>query len=653
MFKHLLIFCLFAAFVVNLYSQDSTRTDSTRSVSSTTKTDTTRIQNFIFSDHNYLYVNKTDPDTLTRRRFLWYPAKSLEDILNYVPGYYLYYMDVGQLNPFSYNQYNPRYTGVLRNGRSINDMFDGNADMNLFSRNEISEMEFSDGYRNSRYDYTNTINVIQRELYQFRPYTEISFFQDRYENLYFDGNFHQNFSSKLNFNFGITKHSYDGHYDNSAFDKWLGRFSLTFAPSNRLNFFLKVNYSMINRELNEGINPDTLNYGSKEDLFDAAKAVVFYDRQHERRERFDVDLGGVLLAGKTSFSKLQFFVSNSLREYFQINNLADPLSVERRDVYHWINYGVIAQQQFKFRINKDITVISNSEGEYSYLIKQYNLGPNPVFSISGITDWNNGSIFLKQDLSVSYKGLLLAGYVSALSHDFPPISGSQKTIYMDAGGKAVYENKMNEITSYYFKGIFNHRSNYFSIASGIKSPVVSFGSQFYYYRTNSYITPASLFIPDAVVFRGVNNSLELKVFKFRLSVNHSYNFRNSANSFNPLNSGRINLVFEDNAFKNKLEYKVGLTSRFWSEYNALFYNGNNNSLYYSLGVNYDRTPIKVPANATLDFYISGKIGKATFGLTLENILDRIVYNTGLYPFMDRGGFLNTISRFNITWNFFD
>jgi hypothetical protein len=62
-------------------------------------------------------------------------------------------------------------------------------------------------------------------------------------------------------------------------------------------------------------------------------------------------------------------------------------------------------------------------------------------------------------------------------------------------------------------------------------------------------------------------------------------------------------------------------------------------------------PNPIPANATLDFFIMGKIGRATFGLTLENILDRVIYNTGVYPNIERGGLANVISRFNITWNF--
>ena len=107
--------------------------------------------------------------------------------------------------------------------------------------------------------------------------------------------------------------------------------------------------------------------------------------------------------------------------------------------------------------------------------------------------------------------------------------------------------------------------------------------------------------------------------------------------YSPEHYGNISLAWVDAAFKNKLEYKIGVNSRYWSEYYTNFYT------YHQ----------RIPANATLDFYIMGKIGKATFGLTFENILDRIIYNTGVYPFMDRGGFLNAMSRFNITWNFFD
>ena len=66
--------------------------------------------------------------------------------------------------------------------------------------------------------------------------------------------------------------------------------------------------------------------------------------------------------------------------------------------------------------------------------------------------------------------------------------------------------------------------------------------------------------PETENFRGINGALNIKVFKFVLNLNHSYNFRNDLNEIMPLNSGRADLSFDDIAFRNKLEYKIGLSS---------------------------------------------------------------------------------------------
>jgi len=115
----------------------------------------------------------------------------------------------------------------------------------------------------------------------------------------------------------------------------------------------------------------------------------------------------------------------------------------------------------------------------------------------------------------------------------------------------------------------------------------------------------------------------------------------------PETSGNILLSFHDAAFKSKFEYKVGIHSRFWWDYWAVGYNGFYN-LFHVLQPN---SPFIIGRNFTLDFFVIGKIEKAIFGLTLENILNRIYYTTGLYPGQRRGGLANVISRFNVTWYF--
>ncbi len=588
--------------------------------------DTVYVQNFILADHNYQYINRSNPDTLTRRRFLWYPAKSLEDIFNYIPGYYQYTMDVGQLNPLSFNQYLYTYNGVFRHGRPINDMIDGTVDWNLLSRNEISEIELSNGFGNNVYGYGNSVNVIQRELFQFRPYTEMSFYQDRYENLYFDGNFHQNFFRKLNFNFGITKHSYDGHYTNSDFDKWLGRFNLNFAPSNKLNFLANVNYAHIQKGLNEGINADTVNLGDKSALFDAADAIVNNSDAYEIKERFDVDLGTVFLAGKNSFTKLQFYVSNSFRKYRDEENRPNPNGLYIRYNDQWINYGAKLQENLSFSPNKDINVISRSEVDYNYTVINHTY-IDPIVTILSSGNPNKNYLYFIEDLGMNYKNILLSGYFRGY------LTGSFNTLNYFYGISAKYSVKIDSTNRIDLSGQYNTKYDYSSLKAELKLGNNNASTEFYYYNTGSYIQ------------KGINNHLKLRLFKFEIDGLYTFNFvpekfdraAGENRIYSPKHYGNISLAWVDVAFKNKLEYKIGVNSRYWSDYRSVFYSNNQ----------------RILANATLDFYIIGKIGKATFGLTLENILDRIVYNTGVYPFMDRGGFLNTISRFNITWNFFD
>lgn len=632
-------FLLLISINIITFTQDTTKPQT----APVKKEDTSYVQNFILADHNYQYLNKTSPDTLTRRRFLWYPAKTLEDIFNYVPGYYQYFMDVGQLNPLSFNQLPDNYTGVLRHGRPINDMLNGSVDWNLLSRNEISEIELSNGYNNNVYGYSNSINIIQRELFQFRPYTEISYYQDRYENLYFDGNFHQNLFRKLNFNFGITKHSYDGHYTNSDFDKWLGRFNLNFAPSNKLNFFLNVNYAKIQKGLNGGIRPDTVNLGSKDEIFNTARAVVVNPDAYEIKERFDVDLGSVLLAGKNSFTKLQFFVSNSFRKYRDEENRPTPNGIYVKNNYHWINYGAQLQEVLKFNPTKDIKITSSTEVDFNYRIINISKNVSPLMYSSGSTS----RIFnILEDVTLSYRNISVSGYLRAYTLD------DFSTNYIHSGIKAFYSINVDSLKKLNITGQFNSKNNYTSVKAEYVTGVHSVSGEFYYYK------PCDC--GEDYVFKGINSSIKLRLFKFDLEGTYSYNFvplyqglGAIQEKFYPQHYGNISFSWHDAAFRNKLEYKVGVNTRFWSEYYSSYYNGENNYLIQPYLPNYQNYNLKIPANATLDFYIMGRIGKATFGLTFENILDRIIYNTGVYPFMDRGGFLNAMSRFNITWNFFD
>jgi hypothetical protein len=258
------------------------------------------------------------------------------------------------------------------------------------------------------------------------------------------------------------------------------------------------------------------------------------------------------------------------------------------------------------------------------------------------------------DLSAVYRNFSAGAYIRAKTPAYNYYEFF-KSLTLASGLKAAYVQQISDGYRLKFSAVAAY--NYISGSVDFYSNWSDLGFTFY---SNDYTISGQQLIysgnnPGNV--RGINAKINLKVFRFVLDINHSYNFRNDRNQIIPENFGRAELSFDDIAFRNKLEYRIGLSSRYWQKHKAVYYSSMSNSFneYYfgHSSYNYGYKTGEIPANATLDFFIMGKIGRATFGITLENILDRLIYNTGVYPFMDRGGLLNAISRFNITWNFFD
>jgi len=641
------------------YSQDTS--------SFKTLKDTLVSKSIYLSESRFQYLNAQSPDTITRKRFLWYPLKLIDELFNYLPGYYLRYMDVGQINQLSYNGLDHHYTAVLRHGRPINDLIDGSIDLNLLSRNEISEIELSNGFGNSLYNFNNTINVLQRQMFQYRPYSEISFWQDRFENLYLDANYHQNIFENLNFNFGITKHSYDGKYLNSDFDKWLGRFNFNYFGFRRLSIFLYSNYAKIKRGLNEGIDP--LRSPLYKETIISPGGIVRNSDSYEIRERFDIDFGAILTYGKKnkSYSKLQLFTSNSFREYRDEENRPNPNNIFIKDNSHWIDYGIKIQQVFSPNISKNFQLTSKTEVEYDRDIIHSN-----DFYLKDLKE--SFRIFVSQNLSLNSRFIALNVFGKTYRFNY-----YSEGFYIDFGARgelkleidsvnvlkvyAQYNNSQRLPPYQLYRRYNGQAEKVLSLEAGgkFRFKYGEISSGFYQNSRlrniiydNTYVF--SINSTDSYKASGINFNLSLRLWNMHFDLTHQYNFRGRIGDteenerFYPENSGNGSLYYLGQHFKKKFEVKIGITSRYWTEHNVVFYRGFNNLFVESYS---DSTAslLKLKRNASLDFFIIGKISRAVFGLTLENILNRAVFTTGVYPYMSRGGLFNVISRFNITWYF--
>lgn len=652
----------------NSFAQDSLKV----------KKDSTKGSVILLSQSKYSYINPASPDTITRKRFLWYPFKTIDDLFNYLPGYSLEFMDAGQVNQLRFNQLDHHYTALMRNGRPINDLLDGSIDFNILSRNEIEEIELTNGYGNFLYDYSNGINIINHQVFRYKPYSEISFVQDRYENLYFDGTYHQNIFNKLNFNFGITKNSYDGKYTNSDFDKWQGRFNLNFFPSSKVNSFLSINYSKIQRGLNEGIDPSKTPL-NKTSLFDVALAIVRNPDAYETRERFDIDWGLIYAYGKNknSFTKLQLFTSNSFRMYRDEENRPTPNGILFKDNSHWITYGAKLQQLLSYNITKGATLESNSEIEYDKDLITSNI----------VELRESDRIYLMENVNLSTKYFNLNAYAKAYklayyNSKFFSDYGIKPEIKIGIGkhgAVSLYSifGKSNKLPTYqqyyldkyiYGHNVFPHTNEFknedISSFVGGASVKFNFGKLSMEYYRNSITNPIYNFIQNgnniiggSTSFEnsGLNANLGLKVFHFELELNASHDLTELQGDYNyiPKSSGTASLAYHNIFFKNKLEVKIGVVSRFWTDFYAGYYSGFYNDFDWRVmdTAHILNNDVKIKSNATLDFFIIGKINKATFGLTFENLINRVYITSGIYPYQNRGGLLNVISRFNITWYF--
>jgi hypothetical protein len=222
---------------------------------------------------------------------------------------------------------------------------------------------------------------------------------------------------------------------------------------------------------------------------------------------------------------------------------------------------------------------------------------------------------------------------------------SYQQYFLDSAVFAASGNKAEENVSFTGGIKINSGSFYLKleyVTGKIKNPFyqIIYPIQFPHYDENKQV---------------FNTELALRIFNFDFNAKYMY-YKHTINVFdpNPEHNANIELSYHNVFFKNKLEIKIGVVSRLWSAGNTITYSGYFNEFSNRMSGIIENSPFAnftINKNATLDFFIIGKIDKAIFGLTLENLFNRPSANTLMYPVQKRGGVFNVISRFNITWYF--
>ncbi|MBK8551512.1 MAG: hypothetical protein IPL53_10820 [Ignavibacteria bacterium] len=479
--------------------------------------------------------------------------------------------------------------------------------------------------------FSKSINIISKDIFQPKPFSQLRFSQDRFGSLFADFIFSQPFSRKANVQLGITNHSAEGRYDNSDYNIWRGRGRINFFLSPKFNAKLNFYLNNFNRGLNDGLIYSPVSADLEDD---EAPVVNPSANEHLENYYYDLTMTGRFFKNKSSLTKLLLYSNNSTRH---LNNSDSNLTFGNYPpgYTHSLLYGVDLSQNF---------FISHGRNFGSDILLGGNVYLNS-FNGNLSTGYQNNQYSLRMKYDLSYKSLFLS---ALLRND-----NISKNNYINAGVEAQFiliNNKdfMAEINGGINQTNYRMFNNAYGVLFGsnglldLETTFYETGAQIEYknlklsgelYETNYEI------INGNINLRGANTNLTLVTTNADISV--SYNTSNGT----PANYVKSDIAYKGILFRGKLKLKTGINMKYYNINNIVEQNQTAYSKYYS------SSTFPQQNQFIADFYIGARIGKANVNLTIANILNSLVYNAYVFPLDNRGGLLNSISRFTIVWDF--
>jgi hypothetical protein len=524
-------------------------------------------------------------------------------------------------------------------------------DAELISINEIERIEEVSNISSFVYginSYGKSINIITKDKFLSKPFSQLRYSQDRSGSLYADVSFSIPLSKKFNFLIRANNHSLDGLYTNSNFSAWRADGRMSWFPSAKWNFKLDFNYAKISRGLNGGLNLTERDLGKQAsvDSLRDSKAPVNDSRANEVSENYNPSLSIYSRAlGSNSLTTIQLYYKNYYRDYGGKFAPSDTTPIYIDDYYNTNTFGINLKYSKQVRLNNaqsvDLTLLNNyyfNSYNPDYQLTQElrlnqseraNFGfvsgkidyTDARFFISGLVKHERGFVKDNSPNSFSYGGEAKYSFIKNNDFEVNILGGANKIEAL---------NFYPAYTMYGKYSFTNYESGLELKFQNIKTLAA------YNYSDNDSRIKLNLDITAGKLNLKSENDFRIKSFEGSLPVY-------SRNDFS----------YRNKFFKDKLDLKLGLDFKFLINYKfyAADYLKTINDRFYSgsisNAVDYNNFNNKFLADA----YIGARIGHANVNFTLANILNSFYYDTFLFPSDDRGGLGNVISRFTIVWDF--
>lgn len=570
--------------------------------------------------------------------FVWDDRRSLSEISAELPGFYIFRFNNFGRNTINFNGSQEKEVGIFRDGIQINDVFFGGFDAASISVNDIESVEEISAVSSFVYGINSgakSINLVTKDKIQSKPFSQFRYSQDRFNSLFADVFFSLPFTKKYNLTMGITKHSVDGRYLNSQFEVWNGRSRFNMFFTKNLNLRADFYYNKIERGLNEGLQRDS----SISELEDE-DALVNNPYSNEEIEQlfFGATMTGRFF-GKTSLTKLTINSSNSIRDYR--NEIADSSLVKAgfgpSEKVHYISNSIQLSQEGNVRFSNvlNLTLFGLVTAYQNLYDRQVTYDKERV-QFSFKADMNHKIFSLSVFASNPLSDVTIENLNKGVEASAAPLKNKNTMLKIFAG--------INETTtSACSYDPFTIRKTYIEAGFGFSYNSAVSLKQTFYRSSPSYFENASTSYINQT-YNGLNTELNANAYNIFADIIYGY----TESLLFPQHNLVFDLSYRNFLFKKKLNLHSGFRGSYVRRRDKdLIYDQRKNDFTSEEVFSYNRDEFNV------DFYIGARIGRANVNLTLANILNTFTYGAYLYPSDNRGGFINSISRFTIVWDFID
>ncbi|MBN8568661.1 MAG: TonB-dependent receptor plug domain-containing protein [Ignavibacteria bacterium] len=590
-------------------------------------------------------------DTISYNDFIWDDKRNVSEVLEEKSGFFVNNKGLGQYNRINYNEFKDFQIGFFKDGIQINNNFFGIFDPELISINEIEKIEVVSNISSFIYginSYGKAINIITKDKFQTKPFSQLRYSQDRSGSLFADASFSIPLSKKFNFLIRANNHSGDGLYSNSSFSAWRANGRMSWFPSAKWNFKLDFAYAKISRGLNEGLNfyGKDLSRESAVDSLRDVKASVLDNRGNEVSTTYNPSLTIYSQAfGSNSLTMMQIYYTNYYRNYGGKYYPLDTTQSYINDFYNTTALGVNLKYNKKILLSNsqkiDLTILNNYcfntyDPDYE-LTSDLRITKNDKANfgfVSGKLDYANSRFFIS--------GLFKAeqSFVKDSSQTELSVGGEAKLkliannsyqLNVIGGANHIHGLNFYPVNPLYANfGLTNYEAGAEFISANFKTLAA------YYNSTNA---------------PGIKFNFEASYGAFNLKSESNFNLKDYENSI-PLFS-KNDFSYRNKFFKDKLDLKLGVNFKFIMNYKyfAQDYIMLTDDRFYS-GMDDSRLDFSDFNNKFLaDFYIGARIGHANINFTVANIFNSFYFDTYMFPSDDRGGLGNAVSRFTIVWDF--